>query len=85
MDSKNIIDTQKVIDLLGGNAKTADLWQVTPGAVSQWLTNGLPRAFVKFLQVQRPDVYTAASGKPKRRTPAGPPPKKASHKRTPAR
>lgn len=68
MIQKSTIDAQKIIDLLGGNAKTADLWQVTPGAVSQWLTNGIPSSFLKFLKVQRPDVIAAATTKHKARS-----------------
>lgn len=51
------MDTQKIISLLGGNAKTAELCQVTPGAVSQWLHSGIPKHQLKFLKLARPDVF----------------------------
>ena len=51
------MDTKKIISLLGGNAKTAKLCQVTPGAVSQWLHVGIPKHQLKFLKLARPDVF----------------------------
>jgi hypothetical protein len=50
------IDPEKLIKLLGGNSNVAKLWEVTPGAVSQWIPNGVPADFIKFLRVARPDV-----------------------------
>ncbi|MFM9438064.1 DNA-binding transcriptional regulator YdaS (Cro superfamily) [Janthinobacterium sp. CG_23.3] len=58
------IAPEKVIELLGGNAKTAALCEVTPGAVSQWLHNGIPKAQLKFLKLARPDVFKAQSAPP---------------------
>lgn len=50
-------DAHEVIARLGGNAKTAELCEVTPSAVSQWLTNGIPRAQRKYLKAVRPDAF----------------------------
>jgi len=50
-------EARHVIEQLGGNAKTALLCEVTPSAVSQWLTNGIPRAQRKYLEVIRPDAF----------------------------
>ncbi len=50
-------EAEQVIARLGGNAKTAELCEVTPGAVSQWLHNGIPRAQLKYIRVVRPDVF----------------------------
>lgn len=50
-------EARDVIGRLGGNAKTAELCEVTPSAVSQWLTNGIPRAQRKYLKAVRPDAF----------------------------
>jgi DNA-binding transcriptional regulator YdaS (Cro superfamily) len=55
--SESNIEAAKVIELLGGNAKTAALCEVTPGAVSQWLRNGIPKAQLKFIKLARPELF----------------------------
>jgi hypothetical protein len=55
--NEKTISPEKVIEALGGNAKTAKLCEVTPGAVSQWVQNGIPRAQLKFLKAVRPKVF----------------------------
>lgn len=47
-----------LIEQLGGNAKAADICEVSRAAVSQWRHNGIPKAQLKFLKVVRPDVFT---------------------------
>lgn len=66
MNSEKKIDleAEEVIERLGGNARTAELCEVTPGAVSQWLTNGLPKSQRKFLRLARPDVFKPRKAKP---------------------
>lgn len=54
--AKAQVDSHKLLKLLGGNARVAELWDVTPGAVSQWHVNGVPGDFIKFLRAARPDV-----------------------------
>lgn len=49
-----------MIKLLGGNAKAAEFCEVTPGAVSQWLYRGIPKAQLKFLRVARPEIFATA-------------------------
>lgn len=51
------MDAQTIISRLGGTAKTAELCQITPGAVSQWLHSGIPPARLMFLRLARPDVF----------------------------
>jgi DNA-binding transcriptional regulator YdaS (Cro superfamily) len=46
-----------IIERLGGNAKTAELCEVSPSAVSQWVRNGIPRVRTKFLRLARPDAF----------------------------
>lgn len=50
-------DAEKIIGDLGGNAKTAAFFEVTPGAVSQWLYNGIPKDKLKYLKLARPDLF----------------------------
>lgn len=50
------VDSRKLIKLLGGVSRVAEMWDVTRGAVSQWNKNGVPGDFIKFLRVARPDV-----------------------------
>lgn len=60
-------EAREVIANLGGNAKTAQLCEVTPSAVSQWLTNGIPRAQKKYLKAVRPDAFPGMHTKKRRR------------------
>lgn len=50
-------DPNKVIDALGGTNATADLCNVTKGAVSQWRTDGIPEARLMYLKLLRPDIF----------------------------
>lgn len=50
----------RIIQALGGNAKTAKLCEVTRSAVSQWVKNGIPRAQLKYLQAVRPEAFADA-------------------------
>lgn len=47
-----------IIELLGGTSKAAELCEVSPSAVSQWMRNGIPRGQLRFLRLARPDVFT---------------------------
>ncbi len=53
------MDSSKIIDALGGTAKTAALCKVSMAAVSQWRDDGIPRARLMYLQAVRPDVVPA--------------------------
>lgn len=46
-----LMDPNDLIDSLGGTAAVARLVGVTPQAVSQWRANGIPRAWVKYLEL----------------------------------
>lgn len=52
----------KVIDQLGGNAKTAELCEVSKAAVSQWRHNGIPKAQRRFLKSARPELFPDEPG-----------------------
>lgn len=51
MDAKNIIRE------LGGCVVVARLCDVTPQAVSQWASTGIPKARRQYLALLRPDVF----------------------------
>jgi hypothetical protein len=50
-------DADRVIDALGGTVKVASLCKVTPQAVTQWRSKGLPASRRMYLEVVRPDVF----------------------------
>lgn len=51
------MDSNKIIDLLGGTNAVAELCNVTKGAVSQWRNDGIPDARMMYLKLLRPDVF----------------------------
>jgi hypothetical protein len=51
------MDSNQIIDRLGGTVETAKLCEVFPSAVSQWREKGIPRARLLFLKAVRPDVF----------------------------
>lgn len=50
------MDSNQLIDALGGTCAVAAMCEVTPQAVSQWRTDGIPHARMMYLRVIRPDV-----------------------------
>jgi len=50
-----------VIDRIGGTVATAGLCFVSPQAVTQWRTQGIPRARLQFLRLARPDAFEQAN------------------------
>ncbi|EFV84125.1 hypothetical protein HMPREF0005_02867 [Achromobacter xylosoxidans C54] len=48
-----------LIDAYGGTSKVATLCGLTTGAVSQWRTNGIPKAWKEVLRLARPKVFKA--------------------------
>ncbi|GGX53139.1 Cro/CI family transcriptional regulator [Undibacterium squillarum] len=51
------MDTNHIIDRLGGTKNTAELCDVTQGAVSQWRTKGIPKAQLRYLMLLRPEIF----------------------------
>ncbi len=51
------MDPNIIIDRLGGTVKTAELCELSKGAVSQWRTNGIPSPWLKFLRATHPEVF----------------------------
>jgi hypothetical protein len=54
------MDAGKIIDKIGGTTAVARLCDLTTGAVSQWRSAGIPKAWRKFLRAVRPDVFAEA-------------------------
>ena len=50
-------DPNTIIDAIGGTRKTAAICEVSPSAVTQWRTNGIPAYRLMFLRLARPDVF----------------------------
>lgn len=50
-------DAKQVIEAFGGTTATARLCNITKGAVSQWVRNGIPQPRLMFLKVKRPKVF----------------------------
>lgn len=57
------MNSQQIIEQLGGTAETARICEVSMAAVSQWKTNGIPKTQLKFLMLLRTDIF----GTPKKR------------------
>lgn len=52
----------ELIEQLGGNAKAAELCEVSRAAVSQWRHNGIPKAQLKFIKAVRVDLFPVGVG-----------------------
>jgi hypothetical protein len=59
-------DANKIIDALGGTCKVAEMCEVKPPSVSEWRTEGIPRARLMYLKVIRPDVFKRTKQKIRR-------------------
>lgn len=46
-----------VIKKLGGNAKAAEVCDVSRAAVSQWRHNGIPKMQRRALKAERPEIF----------------------------
>ena len=55
------MNTDIVIDLLGGVTETAKFFRIKPPSVCGWREHGIPSARLMYLEVARPDVFEAAS------------------------
>ncbi|SCX93130.1 DNA-binding transcriptional regulator Cro [Nitrosospira sp. Nl5] len=56
-----MITDDQIIDSLGGSSAVAELCEVTVGAVSQWRTDGIPKARLMYLKLLRPDAFDTPS------------------------
>jgi len=71
MDTKDKDEAQalanRIIDALGGTAKTAAFFDTSESAVSQWRTNGISSPRLAHLKAVRPDLLPAPRKPPSRR------------------
>jgi hypothetical protein len=51
------VDSEKIIDALGGTGQVSKLFSVTAQAVSQWRKDGIPPARLMYLKLYRPDLF----------------------------
>lgn len=51
------MDTNLIIDRIGGTSIVAGICEVTPSAVSQWRVNGIPRPWMMFLREAFPAAF----------------------------
>lgn len=61
------MDTNQILDALGGTSAVAEMCGLTTGAVSQWRTSksGIPKSWMKFFEASHPEVFKAGKdGRP---------------------
>ena len=53
------METDKILDALGGTSAVAEMCDLTTGAVSQWRTSktGIPKPWLKWFREIRPDIF----------------------------
>lgn len=47
----------ELIDKLGGTTEVARLCDIRPPSVSEWRRKGIPKPWMKFLELARPDAF----------------------------
>lgn len=52
------MDTNQLIDELGGTTKVAEMFEIKPASVSEWRKLGIPKARLQFLKLLRPDLLS---------------------------
>lgn len=51
------MDSNQIIDALGGTNEVAKLCEIKPPSVSEWRRDGIPHARLMFLRVVFPSVF----------------------------
>lgn len=51
------MDTNDLIDKLGGTTEVARIFGIKPPSVSEWRVSGIPKARLMYLRLLRPDVF----------------------------
>ena len=52
-----VMDSNQIIDALGGSGEVARLCEVSVSAVSQWRKDGIPRARLMYIQLAHPEIF----------------------------
>jgi DNA-binding transcriptional regulator YdaS (Cro superfamily) len=59
------MDVSVIVEQFGGTSALAALCEVEPSAVSQWKAkNHIPKAHIKFLRIQRPELFPVVDASP---------------------
>ncbi|MCU1053281.1 Rha family transcriptional regulator [Stenotrophomonas maltophilia] len=56
------MDSQKLINELGGPAAVARLFEIKQPSVSEWKRKGIPKARLQTLRLLRPDLFQSLEG-----------------------
>ena len=61
------MNTNHIIDALGGTSAVAEMCDLTTGAVSQWRTSehGIPKAWLMYFREKRPDIFVTENAEQK--------------------
>lgn len=59
------ITPSALIDRLGGTTAVAKMCDLKPPSVSEWRKAGIPKPWLKFLRLARPDVFSDPSSRPR--------------------
>ena len=54
------MDSNLIIDRLGGTTAAARFFEVKAPSVSEWRKTGLPRARLMYVRAMHPDIYAEA-------------------------
>ena len=54
----------EIIDAFGGTGPVSELFEITTGAVSQWRTDGIPKARLMTLKLLKPEVFQNSGNDP---------------------
>lgn len=47
----------RIIDAMGGSSRVSEIFGLTPGAVSQWKTDGIPDSRLFSIKLLRKDLF----------------------------
>lgn len=50
----------EIIDAFGGTSAVSAIFEISSPSVSEWRTNGIPKARLMYLQLLRPDLFATA-------------------------
>lgn len=48
----------EIIDRLGGTTAVARMFEIEPPSVSEWRTEGIPKARLMYLKLAHPEVFS---------------------------
>jgi hypothetical protein len=54
----------QIIDALGGTSETARLCEVSPPAVTQWRSKGIPKPHLRYLRTVKPEIFSVLDAAP---------------------